>query len=118
MVVLGCQKLLLFAPVSVLPYVNDELNSVYLVKEMLFANCSHFANVVDKANGSLCGSVAFADTNVPEAVQELGPCIRSDPVSHGESHLVIPVTVTLEEEGRAPAMKAAKALTLMSALTV
>lgn len=64
---------------------------------MLFANCPNFANVVDKADGSLCGSIAFADTNVPEAIQELGPGVRPDPVSHGESHLVIPVTVALEE---------------------
>lgn len=74
---------------------------------MLFANCSNLANVVDKAYGSLSGSVAFADTNVPEALQEIGPGIRSDPISHGESHLVILVTVALEEEERrAPALKA------------
>lgn len=79
---------------------------MYLVEEMLFANCSNFANVVDKANGSLCGSIALADTNIPEAVQEIRPGIRSDSVTHGESHLVIPVTVALEEERRAPAMKA------------
>lgn len=75
---------------------------MYLVEEVLFANCSHFADVVDKADGSLCGAVAFADSNVPEAIQELGPGVRSDPVSHGQSHLVIPVTVALEEGRRAP----------------
>lgn len=100
-----------------LPYVNTtlknkKLNPVYLVEEMLLANCSNFANVVDKAYSSLCGSVAFADTNVPEALQELGPGVRPDSISHGESHLVIAVTVTLEEERRAPAMKAT-ALILM-----
>lgn len=78
---------------------------MYLVEEMLFANCSNFANVVDKAYASLCGSIAFTDANVPEPVQEVRPGIRSDPVSHGDTHLVILVSVALEER-RAPAMKA------------
>lgn len=77
---------------------NNRLHSEYLVEEMLFANCSNFANVVDKAYGSLRGSVAFADTNVPEAVQEIGPGICPDPIPHGDPHIVIPVTVALEEE--------------------
>lgn len=72
---------------------------------MLFANCSNFANVVDKAYGSLCGSVALADADVPEAVEEVSPGVGSDPVSHGKSHSVIPVAVTLEERSAA-AMKA------------
>lgn len=71
-----------------------------LVEEMLFANCSNFADVVDKAYGSLGGPVAFADTNVAEALQELRPGIRSDAISHGQSHLVISVTVALEQERR------------------
>lgn len=70
---------------------------MYLVQEMLFANCSNFANVVDEADGSLCGPIALTDTNVPEPVQEVRPGVRSDPVAHGEAHLVILVSVALEE---------------------
>lgn len=71
----------------------------YLVEEILLANCSNFANVVEKAGRSFCCTVGFVDTNVPKPLQEIGPGISSYPVSDGNTDLVIPVSVALERRG-------------------
>lgn len=64
---------------------------------MLFANSSNFADVVDKANISFCCSVAFADTNVPKALQEISPGVGSYPVPQSQSDFMISVIVSLED---------------------
>lgn len=72
---------------------------MYLVKEMLPANCSNFANVVEKADRSFCCSVAFVDMNVPKPLQEIGPGISSYPISDGNTDFMISVSVALERTG-------------------
>lgn len=67
------------------------------MEKMLLANGSDFANVVDKANVSLCCSIAFTDTNVPKPIQEISPGVRPYPVPHSHSDFMIGVTVTLEK---------------------
>lgn len=69
----------------------------YLVEEMLLANSSNFANVVDKANIPFCCSVAFADTNVPKPLQEVSPGVGPYPVPQSQSDFMISVVVFLEE---------------------
>lgn len=64
---------------------------------MLFANSSNFPNIVDKANISFCGSVAFTDTNVPKPLQKFSPRVDSYSIPQSHSDLVIFVVVSLDE---------------------
>lgn len=64
---------------------------------MLFANSSNFANVVDKANISFSGSVAFTYTNVSKSLQEISPGVSPYPVPQSQSDFMISVIVFLKE---------------------
>lgn len=56
---------------------------------------SGFPAVVDESDVSLGGSVALADVNVPEALKEFLPRLRSDAVPQSQTHSVITVTLAL-----------------------
>lgn len=63
---------------------------------MLLADSANLADVVDKADVSLCCSVAFRDADVSKPLQELGPGVRPYPVPHGQSHFMVSVSVALQ----------------------
>lgn len=66
------------------------------MKKVLLADSTDFANVVDKADVSFCCSVAFADSDVSEPLQEITPGVRPYPVPYGQSHFMVSVSVTLQ----------------------
>lgn len=63
---------------------------------MLLADCADLADVIDKADVSFRCSVALADTDVSEALQEVGPGVGPYPVPKGQAHLMVAVRVTLQ----------------------
>lgn len=71
--------------------------SSYPVDEIETSHCTDCGRVVDEADVSLRGSVQLSDFNVPEAVQKLGPNVRSDPVANGDPHSVVLLAVALRK---------------------
>lgn len=69
--------------------------STYFVEKMLFANSSDFPNVVDKADVSLCSSVALTNLDVPITVQKFSPDVSSQSIPHSQPDFMISVIVSL-----------------------
>lgn len=55
-----------------------------------------FRGVIDEADVPLGGSVQLSDLDVPEAIQELRPNVRPDPVADSDPNFVILFIVFLQ----------------------
>lgn len=56
-----------------------------------------FGGVIDEADVPLGGSVQLSDLDVPEAIQELRPNVRPDPVADSDPNFVILFVVSLRK---------------------
>lgn len=62
------------------------------------ANCTNFADVVDKSHISLSRCVKLSDLNVAKTMKELSPDVWAKPVSNGESNFMMFIIFFLEEK--------------------
>lgn len=75
---------------------QQTVSSTHPVHKIDSPHCADLGRVIDEADVSLCGSVQLSDLNVPEAIYELWPNVRSDPVADGDSHFVVLLSVFLQ----------------------
>ena len=68
------------------------------MKEILFAQCANFPDVVDEAHVSLRRPVALDNTNVSKTLKKICPGVSSDAVSYRQPDFVLPVVVSLARE--------------------
>lgn len=60
------------------------------------ANCTNFANVVDKSHISLSRCVKLSDFNVAKTIQKLSPYVWAKSVANGKSYFMMFIIVFLE----------------------